>query len=235
MESQEPEDREKMAANREGGLLESERPALCPDPVALAAMLSDLRAPMASVKTIGNPWSVASLRRDELRNSSVLAWFLNPKGDHGFGDLLLQELFSEVKKRTPSFPKTPSPACFLTVEECPDGAQGNRVDITIDDPGQYFLVIEVKIDAIEQNKQVERYCDVARARACDGRPWAVVFLTPQGKNSDTAGDQAAKVVPLAWSTIASWLRTLSPVVCRDADKAAARHLARTFADHILEF
>lgn len=111
MESQEPEDREKMAANREGGWLESERPALCPDPVALAAMLSDLRAPMAGVKTIGNPWSVASLRRGELRNSSVLAWFLNPKGDHGFGDLLLQELLSEVKTN-PVFPEDPISGLF---------------------------------------------------------------------------------------------------------------------------
>lgn len=59
---------------------------------ALDRMLGDLQAPLAAgvaAGLFGNPWAAAALRRDEVRNASVLAWFLDPSGGHGCGDALL--------------------------------------------------------------------------------------------------------------------------------------------------
>ena len=216
------------------GLPQAKGKALRPDPDALGGMLTELNESMSAIEAAGNPWTAAGLRRDEVRNSSVLAWLLAPKGGHGLGDALLRSVLARVGQKLP-FPDAASRACVVTVEDCPDGSRDSRVDVTIDDPGRFFLGIEVKIDAPEQSEQVERYCRVAQARACDGRPWSVVFLTPTGRMPATAGDGAASVVPVSWSDIAAALRTIAAASRRDARKGAANNLAKTFAAHISRF
>lgn len=207
--------------------------ALRPDPASLDAMLLELRGPMAKVEAAGDPWKASGLRRDEVRNSSVLAWFLDPKGGHGLGDAPLRALLAKVGRKLP-FPDAPSRACVVMVEDCPDGSRASRVDVTIDDPGRFFLGIEVKIDAPEQPEQLERYCRIAEARACDGRPWAVAFLTPTGRKPSTAGE-GENVVPTSWSDVAAFLRTAAAAVRRDHRKAVAHHLAKSFAAHVSRF
>jgi PD-(D/E)XK nuclease superfamily len=95
----------------------------------------------------------------------VLRWFLDTNGDHGCGDALLTYVLGRVgSKLDDRFPAKPSTRCTVVVEECPDGDRASRVNVQADDPG-FFLVIEVKIDAPEQPRQLERYCDIASARA----------------------------------------------------------------------
>jgi len=43
-----------------------------------------------------NLWKVAGLKRDEVRISSVLAWFLRHRGTHGQGDKLLVALVQRI-------------------------------------------------------------------------------------------------------------------------------------------
>ena len=90
-----------------------------------------------------DPWAVASLKRNEVRNSAVLAWWLDPRGSHGLGPALLTELLQLMHWDCPI-----SPSCRVRVESHPDGDRSNRVDIEVDDPA-FFLIIEVKIDALE--------------------------------------------------------------------------------------
>jgi hypothetical protein len=202
-----------------------------PDPNALVSMLGELRASMSAIEEIGNPWVVAGLRRDELRNSAVLAWFLDPSGGHGLGDSALRAVLQKVAQCVPLMPNSASQACLVTVEDSPDGLRASRVDVAIDDPGRFFLGIEVKIDAPEQPGQVERYCSVAEARACDGRPWAVAFLTPTGRMPTTAG-RARNVITISWAEIAAALRTAAAGKSRNGRSGVAYHLAKSFVDHI---
>lgn len=210
------------------------RDSVVPSAEGLGGFLDAVRAPLAEVRAIGNPWVVAGLRDDELRNSAVLAWFLDPRGTHGLGDGVLRAVLAHAA-RTVALPPHPSPGCRVAVEDCPDGELHSRVDITIDDPGRFFLGIEVKIKAGEQPRQVERYARLARERACDGRPWAVVFLTPGGRPATTAGEFAPVVVPLAWKDIAAALRRLAAAGRRDGRSAVSLHLATTFASHVSGF
>jgi hypothetical protein len=196
-----------------------------PDPTMLQEMFVELSGSMKDLGATGNPWAAANLRRDELRNASVLAWFLNPRNGHGMGDGLLRSLLAEVGRKR-NFPQVPSRACTVLVEECPDGLASNRVDIIIDDP-KFLLIVEVKIDAPEQASQIERYCQIAKARTCDGRPWGVVFLTPTGRKPLSGHDFEAEVIPMPWGKIGRFLHHESRLM-----DEKSRYISRTFALHV---
>lgn len=173
-----------------------------------------------------DPWEIAGVDRDEVRNSAILAWLLNPKGNHGLGDRALCALLSKLNLSFCSnFPKTPGNFCFVRTESNPDGDISNRVDIEIDSEN-FYLLIEVKIDALEGVKQLERYGRLADSQASD-RPWAVLFLTVDGRPSETAGEYAAKVFPLSWHDFSSLCMTsLTPILRQHyASKTASRIMA----------
>ncbi|MBC06430.1 PD-(D/E)XK nuclease family protein [Thalassospira sp.] len=182
-------------------------------------------------ETVGscNPWNLAGLGRDEVRNAAVLKWLLSPRGDHGLQAELLRNLLADI----PDFPQEPSRYCRLAVEDCPDGLRDSRVDIRIDDPRNFFLIIEVKIGASEQSDQLRRYCEIAAACARDGRPWKVVYLTCRGSAPTTAGEFIDDVVPISWSRISEHLRMI--VRMRKGGHEISNFLANSFAKHISSF
>ena len=209
---------------------EPSTPRQIPETNAMEAFFSRAREPFEAITASGllsNPWAVAGLRRDEVRNAAVLGWFLDPRGNHGYGGRILADLLAHVSRMLPGgFPAQASSGCLVSVEECPDGDRANRVDIQIDDPN-FFLIMEVKIDAPEQSEQIERYCNIAAARVASGRPWAVVFLTIDGRTSKTAGDYGERVAAVSWGRLAASFRQ----VARSA-ASVPRFLATSFANHI---
>ncbi|MFM8333362.1 MAG: PD-(D/E)XK nuclease family protein [Candidatus Methylumidiphilus sp.] len=209
---------------------------------SLESFLLDLTAAMPSARRAGflcNPWEIASLKRDEVRNSSVLAWWLNPVGSHGYGDALLSSLLGWININHPSLnlPATISNRCSVRVESSPDGDTRNRVDVEIDDQ-RFLLCIEVKIDAGEGRDQVLRYCQMAASRA-GGRPWALLFLTPQGRRPEANPARAENdqqllekhVISLSWRQIAFHLeQAIKPFA-----SGFVALLARAFCQHIRKF
>lgn len=212
-----------------------------PDPMSIVPSVAGLRTLLAQAREpleatgrsglFGNPWTAAALRRDEVRNASVLRWFLDPNGGHGCGGALLGSLLLRIRaKSVAGFQAMASERCRVTVEECPDGDRSSRVDIQIDDPA-FFLIIEIKIDAGEQPDQLKRYGDIAEARAAGRRPWAIVYLTRDGRAGSTVAEEHLKqVVCLSWGEIAADLRRIA----RRAVPASA-FLARAFASHVSSF
>jgi hypothetical protein len=71
-------------------------------------------------------------KRDELRNAAVLAWYLDPRGSHGFGAAELHDFLAEVARRTPGWPNLCGDLSRVTVvtEEWPRGSETDRVDIS---------------------------------------------------------------------------------------------------------
>lgn len=179
-----------------------------------------------------DPWEVAGLGRDEVRNAAVLAWLLNPKGSHGLGDIAMLGLLGDLRNFDSRFPITCGSSCRVRVESNPDGAIGNRVDIEIDDDN-FYVIIEVKVDAPEGEKQMERYGDVA-TKLAGSRPWALIFLTPQGKDSNTSGPHADCVLPRSWHqfsfSVAQSLKTrsLDPLEARGPARQMAEQSVRRF-------
>lgn len=147
-----------------------------------------------------DPWEIAGLGKDEVRNSAVLAWLLNPKGSHGLGDAGLLGLLEELRNFDSRFPSSCSPFCRVRLESNPDGDNSNRIDIEIDD-ADFYVLIEVKIGACEGKDQLKRYGDISKQLA-GNRPWTLVFLTPRGLKSTTAGSHVDSVLPISWRQLA---------------------------------
>jgi len=211
---------------------------------ALRTFFVKLKPILDSAKHAGflcDPWAVASLKRNEVRNSAVLAWWLDPWGSHGLGPVLLTELLHFMH-----WDYSIDRSCRVRVESHPDGDRSNRVDIEIDDPG-FFLIIEVKIDAPEGSKQLQRYCNLAEMKRTAGKR-GVLFLTPTGRppvsvdpNSTCETLPSDQVIPISWKKIASLLQAALRQhharfqAKRYPETALVALLARTFCNHIKQF
>jgi len=222
----------------------AELAAVALDTRQLSAVMAELEHPLAVLRHgtfTFDPWEVAKLGRNEVRNSAVLAWLLDPHGNHGFGDLPLKALLSAVREcGKADFPENFTRYCRVNVEKSPSGDATNRVDIEID-ADNFFMLIEVKIDAYEQKDQILRYIGEAKKRAGE-QPWAVVYLTPQGRVPLSAGEEA-DVPCLSWRHLASVMtQALEPTrrqIFAAADASPARqmaaHAAFRFLDRMRQF
>ena len=222
------------ALSRTGiGHIQPERQAASPpDSAALAAWLASMDAPLQALYASAwnfDPWEVAGLGRDEMRNSQVLAWLLNPMGSHGFGDALLHRFLKHLSLN--NFPDSPGHYCRVSTEKCPDSDSRDRVDIEIDAANFYWL-IEVKIDAIEQEEQLNRYGKIAQQMA-GKRPWAIIYLTPGKRAATTGGKYSDHIFPMSWKEVARLIDKAIPQRNSDANTCyAVQHAAKSFVKHV---
>lgn len=180
------------------------------DPGSLASFLASLEKPLIAAREAAlnfDLWDIAGLETKEIRNAAVLAWLLNPRGSHGLGSTTLNSVLTFVESHYSSFfnndfPIEPGQYCQVRKELNPNNEMGDRVDIEIDSQN-FYLIVEVKIYAPEQPDQLERYCQLAAERA-GKRPWAVIFITPQGKRATSAGQYAnsGQIIPVSWKKLA---------------------------------
>ena len=206
------------------------------DPEALATFLANLEKPLIASRQGAfqfDPWEVAGLGCDEVRNTRVLAWILNPQGSHGLGLSAMNGLLTTVNRYfRPTFNEdlfaAPGRFCRVRTEINPNGEIADRVDIEID-AENFYLIVEVKIWAPEQPGQLERYCRQAKERP-GNRPWAVIFLTPKGRMPASAGEysDSGKIVPLSWKKLASALERGLPRCRVTLDQAPS--LSRQIVD-----
>ncbi len=222
----------------------TEPPAVIVDAQQFSAFMTEMEQPLAALRHgtfTFDPWEVAKLGRNEMRNSAVLAWLLDPHGNHGFGDLPLKALLGAVREcGKADFPGNFTRYCRVNVEKYPTGDATNRVDIEID-ADNFFMLIEVKIDAYEQKDQISRYIGEAKKRAGE-YPWAVVYLTPQGRVPLSAGEEA-DVPCLSWDRLASVLtQALEPIrrqifaaVEASPTRQMAAHAAFCFLERMRQF
>lgn len=123
-------------------------------------------------------------------HSAILAELLNPKGSHGCTDLFLKS-FLEVLDQKEFFQNL----CDVTIEvENSIGAldnnkeYGGRIDLIIHEKHNSAIIIENKIYADDQDKQLYRYCRYAQSTY---KKSIVVYLTLDGKTPSektTKGD-----------------------------------------------
>ena len=204
----------------------------------LGAFLTSLASPLSTARQGAfhfDPWEVAGLDRDEVRNVGVLAWLLNPQGSHGMGCAAIKGLLTTVNRHfraisSADFVEEPGQFCRVRTEINPNGEIADRVDIEID-AENFYLIIEAKIDAPEQAGQLERYCRQAEARAGQ-RQWLVIFLTPEGRKPNSAGqyENSGKILPLSWRRLAAELeKSITSPAAVSSTRIAFPRLAAEFS------
>lgn len=133
---------------------------------SLRAALAQLSGPLRCVQEArcANVWATAGLGNDEVRVCSVLAklWDSNHYGNEARS--FLQRCLNSLN--TPDLPDMfeLSEGYEVQTEHCPNANYADRVDITLETK-RSVVGIEVKINAAEGDRQLERYVETMAQRA----------------------------------------------------------------------
>ncbi len=129
-----------------------------------------------------NIFNILGMATKEVRlHSAFIANLLNPKGEHGCGDLFLTNFLTLVlKQQIPHKFKTKEIQCYVEYYIGPaSGEYGGRIDILVQD-STYALIIENKIYAKDQTNQLKRYDHYGKQ---SGKKYHLVYLTLFGNDA----------------------------------------------------
>jgi hypothetical protein len=177
-----------------------------------------------------NVWQIAGLKQVELRNAAVLAWLFDANQTHGRGSAILLSFIRQIAiHHGQAFPLPKDLESYSVSTECyPLGNTENRVDIVID--GSNFIAfIEVKIRASEREQQIDRYLELAKAKAKTankGEAYAVVFLTPERITTVLPPN----VIAATWSDVAKAIEEVAQQSGDFGDRVLLQ-----FAGHVAHF
>jgi PD-(D/E)XK nuclease superfamily len=155
-------------------------------------------------------WVLGVHRREVQTHSAFLAELLDPKGAHGQGFVFLERLL-QYCRRFPDFPQVThsmleNAKWEITTEKTADGC---RLDIVVEcrEEPRFLMVIENKVGASEQPDQIKRYGQwITEKQECPPERCALLYVTPHGDRSATAGD--TKYFRISYHRdIVAWLRS----------------------------
>ena len=183
-----------------------------------------------------NVWRVSGLKRKEVPNSAVLAWWLDPLASHGLGSRVMEAFLDALGQERAAIFKaglrddSGNINYRVLVESLPLGEQDNRIDIEVEGPN-ILLFIEVKIDASEGKQQLERYQSLLENKRqlsaqSEALASGIVYLTVKPR---TLADES--VLPVLWSDLAHTFREVE----LPPESILARSLLNQFSDFIDHF
>lgn len=205
-----------------------------------------------------NLFSILSIERYELKHSALIANLLDPKGSHGYGDAFLRAFFEiALKERAYPFEDCTS---LRSSTECYIGPiagdTGGRIDILVKS-SRYGLIIENKIYAGDQDKQLTRYDNYGKETfGADG--YHLVYLTLYGcdaskestatKSAEEVGylrlsyaedilrwlEQCVRLAdnkPLVRESLNQYIRTIKQLTYQDMNQKNIRKIIDLAADH----
>lgn len=110
-----------------------------------------------------------------------------------------------------------------------DGIRGGRIDIILLDDQKHAVIIENKIGALEQGTQLERYDNYAKDKKF--LDYRLLYLTPEGNESDTIKDKS-HYCPISYrNDILNWLESC---VCVAACYPLVRETIRQYMINLKE-
>lgn len=205
-----------------------------------------------------NLFSILSIERYELKHSALIANLLDPKGSHGCGDAFLRAFFEIALKGT-AYPFENSTPLDSRTEHYTGpiaGDTGGRIDILVKS-SQYGLIIENKIYAGDQDRQLTRYDNYGKTTFGAGR-YLLVYLTLFGseasegstaKGSDKEVDylclsyaedilrwleQCARLAydkPLVRESLNQYIRTIKQLTYQDMNQENIEKIIDLAVDH----
>lgn len=146
-----------------------------------------------------NIFNVLNLARNEVRHSMLLAELLNPNGSHGKKDLFLKSFLDTCDIK--NFVNTEKAEVYREYS-VGDG----RIDIYITD-NEKHIIIENKIWAGEQERQVDRYIEMIKNKCVDNSNIKVLYLTLNGTApSEQSCSNKEVVITISYAkTIPNWI------------------------------
>jgi len=159
-----------------------------------------------------NVFESLGVQEKELRHSCFLASLLDPRGSHGQGDRFLRPFLEMVGCKVE--PATDLCATQVMREfNVVSQSQNNtgRIDLVLQLPNRFFIAIENKVWAGEQENQVGRYQECVKdntpAEGADFKG-CVVFLSVGRRDPGTKDTKSdVQVCAKSYRALAEWLKT----------------------------
>jgi len=146
-----------------------------------------------------NIFSIMGMERSEVKtHSAMIAELFNPRGSHGQGDIFLRTFLEVIKeckflsnldKKGENIGKwlaqntmTFGTVVVMTEKSYPNvegSEKDNRIDVVIEFENLVIL-IENKVDALDQPQQLKRYADVGKD---SGKDCCLLYLTKKGHDA----------------------------------------------------
>ena len=147
-----------------------------------------------------NIFSIAGVNHYENTHSAILAELLNPKGSHGLKSMFLQAFIDRIKLKDELKDFDCENANVKTEAPTEDG----RIDILIRDNKDHTIIIENKIYARDQDKQLKRYNAHGIKISID--KYQILYLTLNGTEASVNSGQDIKYQQVSYSSdIIAWL------------------------------
>ena len=134
-----------------------------------------------------NIFGVLGLSRSEVRlHSAFLAELFNPNGNHGLGEKFLKAFVDDVLPKDETFlfdvENAQKPKVEYYIGEVNEEyTEGGRIDILIQDTKRHSIIIENKIDAVDQKNQLLRYFNfITKKEGLTDDKFTLLYLTPYG-------------------------------------------------------
>ena len=207
-----------------------------------------------------NLFSILSIERYELKHSALIANLLDPEGSHGCGDAFLRAFFEiALKERTYLFEDCTLPHSYTEYYTGPiAGDTGGRIDILVESKSSHYgLIIENKIYAGDQDKQLTRYDNYGK-ETFGADKYLLAYLTLYGydaskestatKSAEEVGylrlsyaedilrwlEQCARLAydkPLVRESLNQYIRTIKQLTYQDMNPKNIRKIINLAVDH----
>jgi hypothetical protein len=144
---------------------------------------------------------------------AMLAYFLDPEQPHHLGTSVLEAFITAIASH-PAASLSEEPANLDTAQVATEVSTPpkGRVDILLWEANEWFICIEMKVDAAETGDQTQRYIDapslgsLSKSRhAARGGDSQYVYLAPQEASVPTAADEFAQI---AWCDIVPFIENI---------------------------
>ena len=146
-----------------------------------------------------NVFSLCGIGDYETKHSKIIAEFLNPTGSHGFKNAFLDAFI----KSLPTKPKIDFDTKTAKVRTEARANEADRIDIFMEDSHSNIIIIENKINAGDQDRQLIRYDTELQKR---GGKYKILYLTLDGRSASDQSAKGIKYTPISYKeTIRDWL------------------------------
>lgn len=194
----------------------------------LQAAFQSLTGPLATAKARGgliNPWALAGLGHDEVRNAGALAGLWTTEFGGETSKMFLAHYLHAALPTTDWFVALGT-GYRIRTEVCPMGDAADRVDIIIE-TSVHLIGIEVKIRAGLGRDQLDRYkASVFRRAELQKRSARIVLLAPFSAD-------VLEVSSTGWPDVARAARTAAGVSV--AGRSFVQQMIAAFGKHVEAF
>ena len=148
-----------------------------------------------------NIFHICGIEHYETSHSTILAGILNPNGNHGQGDTFLKAFLENALNPTWLSEFDTKTASVKTEYDTSNG----RIDILITNDKNQAIIIENKIYASDQPKQLIRYDEFAQRTFHKGN-YAILYLTLWGDEASKESAEGVTYQCISYrTTILKWL------------------------------